>query len=66
LFEHALATLGVAAERTLFVGDDPEWDIAGAQRAGLAPVLLGDAASAPEGCRVIPRLADIVTLVERN
>ena len=66
LFEHALATLGVAAERTLFVGDDPEWDIAGAQRAGLAPVLLGDAASAPEGCRVIPRLADVVTLVQRD
>lgn len=34
IFEHALARAGVAAHEALLVGDDPECDISGAERAG--------------------------------
>lgn len=34
IFEHALARAGVAPHEALLVGDDPECDVAGAQRAG--------------------------------
>ena len=34
-FERALATLGVSASETLYVGDSLEYDVAGAQGAGL-------------------------------
>ena len=34
IFEHALACAGVAPHEALLVGDDPECDVAGAQRAG--------------------------------
>ena len=34
IFEHALARVGCAPHEALLVGDDPECDVAGAQRAG--------------------------------
>jgi len=50
-FDQALYTLGVHADDAIFVGDDPHWDVLGAERAGLRPLLLapsgGDAAVAP-------------------
>jgi HAD superfamily hydrolase (TIGR01509 family) len=39
-FERALSLLGVRAAEAVFVGDDPRWDIAGAQRVGVRPILL--------------------------
>lgn len=39
-FEHALSLLGVSAADAVFVGDDPRWDVAGAQNAGIRPILL--------------------------
>jgi putative hydrolase of the HAD superfamily len=39
-FDRALSLLGVDAADALFVGDDPRWDIVGAQGAGVRPVLL--------------------------
>ena len=39
-FERALSLLGVAAAEAVFVGDDQRWDVAGAHRAGIRPMLL--------------------------
>jgi len=39
IFRHALAQLGTSAEETVFVGDNPVADIAGAQGAGMRAVL---------------------------
>jgi putative hydrolase of the HAD superfamily len=40
-FRRALEMLGVSAKEAAFVGDDPVWDIEGADGAGLLPILLG-------------------------
>ena len=40
-FRRALEVLGAAAKDAAFVGDDPVWDIEGADGAGLLPILLG-------------------------
>ena len=40
VYRHALETLGVAAGATLMIGDNFEWDVAGARAAGITGVLL--------------------------
>jgi FMN phosphatase YigB (HAD superfamily) len=40
IFALALERIGAAAERSIFVGDVPSVDVAGARAAGIAPVLL--------------------------
>lgn len=40
IYEHALALLGTEPARTVFVGDRPQYDILGANEAGLISVLL--------------------------
>jgi putative hydrolase of the HAD superfamily len=40
-FRRALEVLGASAKEAAFVGDDPMWDIEGADDAGLLPILLG-------------------------
>ena len=40
IFDHALARLGATPGQCVFVGDDPRWDIAGPQAAGLEAVLI--------------------------
>jgi len=54
-FERALGLLGVRAAEALFVGDDPRWDVAGAQGAGVRPILL-----APKTTEAIPDAIPIV------
>jgi HAD superfamily hydrolase (TIGR01509 family) len=39
-FERALHLLGIQAGDALFVGDDPHWDLLGAEQAGIRPLLL--------------------------
>jgi putative hydrolase of the HAD superfamily len=56
IFAGALAALGVAAPRALFVGNDAERDLAGARAAGLRAV---DVAS-------LATLADLPTLLEHE
>jgi HAD superfamily hydrolase (TIGR01549 family) len=59
-FLRALEILNVQAKHAIFVGDDPRWDIEGAQRTGLRPVLLSlDEESRPE-CTVIRDLREVV------
>jgi FMN phosphatase YigB (HAD superfamily) len=42
-FERALSLLGSSAAEAFFVGDDPRWDVAGAELAGIRPILVGSA-----------------------
>lgn len=39
-FEFIMARLGVSADRCLFVGDDPRWDLLGPERIGMAALLI--------------------------
>ncbi|MEM7411922.1 MAG: HAD-IA family hydrolase [Myxococcota bacterium] len=48
IFERALAELDVPASEALFVGDDAEKDLAGAQRAGLRALDVGSLATLAE------------------
>jgi putative hydrolase of the HAD superfamily len=63
-FHRALKDLSVAASEAVFVGDDPRWDVLGAERVGLRPVLL-----APDGVpgdtpyTVIRRLAEVLAAI---
>jgi putative hydrolase of the HAD superfamily len=60
-FERALANLGTAAERTLYVGDSLEYDVAGAHTAGL-PVAWIDGGDGPGEYRpdlVLDSVADL-------
>ena len=47
IFEHALATAGVAADKVLYVGDDPKCDEAGARAAGIRSLLIDRRRRAP-------------------
>jgi FMN phosphatase YigB (HAD superfamily) len=61
IFRDALAILGVAPERSLFVGDSIEADIVGANRVGMATVLLTNrpyAITAPNERRSLDRHHD--------
>jgi putative hydrolase of the HAD superfamily len=47
-FRRALEILGASADNAVFVGDDPVWDIQGADAIGLRPILLaGQSPPAP-------------------
>ena len=62
-FDRALALLEVAPPDAVFVGDDLDGTSAGAQNAGLRPVLLGSAAS-PLALETIQNLEDVIRLVD--
>ena len=47
IFEHALGRLGATAERTLFVGDDPNDDIEGAKAVGMRTAWVRPGVEAP-------------------
>jgi putative hydrolase of the HAD superfamily len=40
VFQYALDKLGVAAEESLFVGDDPRWDLRGPRALGMSALLI--------------------------
>ena len=63
VFARTLELLHVAPSKAVFVGDDAEWDVAGAKRAGIAPVLLG---TPPAGatCSSIARLDELLSVIE--
>ena len=62
IFRHALRTMGVAPGRALHCGDRPEYDCAGARRAGLRAVLIDRAGRLADG--PCPRIAALTELVE--
>lgn len=62
----ALELLEVSPAEAIFVGDDPRWDVIGAQRSGIRPVLLTPEGGAdlPTDVTVIRRLRDVLELEE--
>jgi putative hydrolase of the HAD superfamily len=40
IFEHVADRLDMACEQCMFVGDEPEWDVAGSRAVGMRPVLI--------------------------
>lgn len=58
IFRHAVSALGVRPEETLFVGDTPDLDVAGARAAGMRILQVGsgNGVSAPPPDLVLPDL----------
>jgi putative hydrolase of the HAD superfamily len=67
IFERALARLGVGAAQTLFVGDHPINDIAGAQGAGMYTAWKRDLhwGECPQADWVIDDLNELIPIVQR-
>jgi putative hydrolase of the HAD superfamily len=59
IFRHALDLLGVAAERCLYVGDDPIADYRGARGAGIRALLVD-----PEGRADVPQRDQVSSVLE--
>jgi putative hydrolase of the HAD superfamily len=66
-FRRALEILAVAAKDAAFVGDDPVWDIEGADSAGMLPILLGDRPRQRMSARVIiaPSLPEVLARIDQ-
>jgi putative hydrolase of the HAD superfamily len=73
-FRRALEILDISAAEAVFVGDDPLWDVEGAQSAGLRPILLTtpdnaetatDPASISAQVTVASSLADVLAKVSQ-
>jgi putative hydrolase of the HAD superfamily len=61
IFTRALSLCGVAAERSVHVGDSLEEDVAGARAAGIEPILLRRAGGVgPRGVRTIRSLGELI------
>lgn len=65
-FRRALEILDVAPKEAVFVGDDPVWDIEGANGAGVRPILLGTRAhqSNPAQVTVAASLPEVLAKIE--
>lgn len=62
-FDRAVDALGVHAADALFVGDDPHWDVLGAEQAGLRSLLLapsGREAGAPPNVPILRNLREVL------
>ena len=66
LFRAALNHFGCHGEDCLFVGDDPRWDVYGAQRAGITPLLIDRTGTGAIGAQAALRsLADLDPVLQR-
>lgn len=65
-FRRALEILGVAAKEAVFVGDDPVWDVEGANGAGVRPILLATRAHQinPAQVTVAASLPEVLAKIE--
>ena len=64
IFELALERCGAVAAESIFVGDHPQADIAGAKNAGLMPVWVRkDYWEVPEGVARIERVSEVLGLI---
>ncbi len=64
IFRMALDALDLPAERVWFLGDSPAFDVVGAQRAGLQPVLLDPLGVHPDpGCPTVRSISELAGLV---
>ena len=65
IFQRALSLLDVEARHSVFVGDDPHWDVAGAVRSGLRPILIDPrGAVADTTCPTIQSLTGLLPLLD--
>jgi putative hydrolase of the HAD superfamily len=66
-FRRALEMLAVAEKDAAFVGDNPAWDVEGAEGAGLLPILLGGRHPLHMSGRAIiaPTLPDVLAMVDQ-
>jgi HAD superfamily hydrolase (TIGR01509 family) len=66
-FRRALEILGASAKEAVFVGDDPVWDVEGANAAGLRPMLLATRAhqSNPAQVTVAASLPDVLAKIDQ-
>ena len=62
-FDHVTRLLGVPAGQCLFVGDDPRWDVAGPQAAGMEAILMDRTRSIGAGGE--PPIHDLRELLDR-
>ena len=66
LFRAALNHFGCHGEDCLFVGDDPRWDVYGARRAGITPLLIDRTGTGAIGAQAALRsLADLDPVLQR-
>jgi HAD superfamily hydrolase (TIGR01509 family) len=64
-FHRALALLSVPAGAAVFVGDDSRWDVVGAARVGLRPILLSpDGGARDTPCTVIRHLGEVLAAID--
>jgi putative hydrolase of the HAD superfamily len=65
IFIHSLKILDLAADETLYVGDNYFADVVGARSAGLQPILLDPDGLFPDaGCPVLESFSDLLVLLE--
>jgi putative hydrolase of the HAD superfamily len=65
IFDFALDLLGLSADSVWYVGDTPAFDIVGARRAGLVPILMDPFAVNDDfGVACVRSLGDVARLVE--
>jgi HAD superfamily hydrolase (TIGR01509 family) len=63
----ALADLGVGPDEALFVGDDARWDVEGARRAGIRPVLLSpEPVRDPSEYTTVANLRSVLDIIEAD
>jgi HAD superfamily hydrolase (TIGR01509 family) len=65
-FRRALEMLSASADHAVFVGDDPIWDVEGADGAGLRPILLAGRAAdrTPAQATVAASLPDVLAKID--
>jgi putative hydrolase of the HAD superfamily len=69
IFRAALELMGVRPDEAAMVGDSVPHDVAGAQQAGMRPILLarsGDLAQPSPDVVVIPSLLDLPAVLDRD
>src|SRR5262249_62035704 len=63
-FQLALAQLGVLPHEAIFVGDDPRWDVEGANRSNIRAVLIHSDTPPGTNCAVVRDLRAVIPLAE--
>ncbi len=64
IFRHALDKLGVSAEDSIFVGDDPRWDLVGPRRVGMGAIIISREGIRPEiGAPQITELRQLLPML---
>lgn len=64
-FLEAMSRLEVSPQRTVFVGDDEKWDVEGARRAGIEPVLISNSHVNTSELKVIFSLNELIDTLEK-